>query len=228
MCRPLAAQITFWYRPSVQGPKRHAAWFLRRRTTEKNLSEARFPPLPTSELSARQQEVIDKISGGPRGGIRGPFLALIYNADLADVVQQVGEHLRFKSKLPLALIELSILIVARHWTCQYEWFVHERVARGTTALSDSIIRAIQQGHIPSTMTDEEQTVYDFVARTIRLGGPSDSVYDKAVSLFGRDGVLDLLVTCGYYSMIAMLLNTTQISLPEGTSAPLRELPFGTP
>ena len=173
-------------------------------------------------MSPRQKEVVDKIAGGPRGGVRGPFLALIHHPDLADVVQQVGEQLRYKATLPTALIELAILVVARHWTCQFEWFAHDRFARANTDLPDGIIRALQIGAIPDGMTDEQRVVHDFVVRTIKSGAPSDAVYDEAVQLFGRQGVLDLLVTCGYYSMLAMLLNTAQIGLPEGTTPPLRE------
>lgn len=186
------------------------------------MNDPRFPALDPSAMSPRQKEVSDKIAGGPRGGVRGPFLALIHHPDLADVVQQVGEHLRFKTTLPPALIELAILVVARHWTCQYEWVVHERLARANTELPDGVIRAIQAGSIPDGMSDEQRVVHDFVARTIRSGSPSDMVYDEAALRFGRQGVLDLLAICGYYCMLAMLLNTAQIPLPEGTRPPLRE------
>src|SRR6266446_8667719 len=117
------------------------------------MNEPRFPAVAPAAMSPRQKEVADKIAGGPRGGVRGPFLALIHHPDLADVVQQVGEHLRFKATLPPALIELAILVVARHWTCQYEWFAHERLARANSDLPDGIIRALQIGATPDGMTD---------------------------------------------------------------------------
>ena len=186
------------------------------------MNEPRFPALAPAAMSPRQKEVADKIAGGPRGGVRGPFLALIHHPDLAEVVQQVGEQLRFKSTLSLALIELAILVVARHWTCQFEWVTHERVARTTTDLPEAIIRAIQSGSIPEPMSDDQRAVHDFVIGTIKHGAPNDAVYDDAVTRFGREGVLELIVICGYYSMLAMLLNTAQLPLPEGTVAPLRE------
>ncbi len=186
------------------------------------MSEPRFPVLDVAKMGPRQKEIAEKIAGGPRGGLRGPFVALIHHPELADVIQQVGEHLRFKSTLPAALIEMAILVVARHWTCQYEWVVHERIARANTELPDAIIRAIQVGAIPETMTDEQRIVHDFVIRTIKFGEPSEAVYAEVASRFGREGVLDLIATCGYYCMLAMLLNTAQIPLPQGTTPPLRE------
>src|SRR5258708_38278459 len=56
------------------------------------MNEPRFPALDATTMTPRQKEIADKIAGGPRGGVRGPFLALIHHPDLADVVQHVGEH----------------------------------------------------------------------------------------------------------------------------------------
>jgi 4-carboxymuconolactone decarboxylase len=65
-------------------------------------------------------------------------------------------------------------------------------------------------------------VHDFVAGVFKYGAPADAVHDAMAARFGRQGVLDLLATCGYYSLIAMVLNTARPSLPEGTVPPLRE------
>ena len=113
---------------------------------------------------------------------------------------------------------------ARRWNAQYEWFAHERIARNTTDLPDHIIRAIQVGQIPDNMTPEQQAVFDFVTSAQKYGAPTDAAYDDALKLFGRPGILDLLCTTGYYTMIAMVLNTAKIPLPDGAAVPLRETP----
>ncbi|WP_275559125.1 hypothetical protein [Streptomyces sp. 5-6(2022)] len=150
-------------------------------------------------------------------------MALIHHPDLADVVQQLGEQLRFKSVLPPELFEFAILLVARHWTSQYEWVAHERVARSKTTLPDALIRAVQVGAVPEGMTHEQRVVHDFVVRTMKAGSPDNPVYDEAVALFGRTGVLDLIATCGYYCLIAIVLNTAEIPLPKDVDPPLRTL-----
>ena len=188
------------------------------------MSQPRFPVIEASQMTARQKEVSDAIAGGPRGGVRGPFLALIHHPDLAERVQQLGEHLRFGTTLSAALTEMAILMTARRWNAQYEWFAHERIARNTTDLPDHIIRAIQSGRIPDNMTPEQQAVFDFVLSAQKYGAPTDAAYDEALKLFGRQGILDLLCTTGYYTMIAMVLNTAKIPLPDGAATPLREAP----
>ena len=183
----------------------------------------RFPILTPEEMSPRQKEVAAAIADGPRGGIRGPFLALIHNPELANCVQQLGEHLRFGNTLSLAQIELVVLTVARHWNCQYEWFAHERVARTKTDLADGIIKALALGQTPPNMTVEEATLHALAKESLANGEPSDAVFDQAAKLFGRAGVLDALALTGYYSMLAMILNSSKIPLPEGTPIPLQPL-----
>lgn len=183
----------------------------------------RFPVLTPEQMTPRQKEVADAIAGGPRGGIRGPFLALIHHPDLANCVQQLGEHLRYGAKIAPAHIELIVLTVARHWSSQYEWFAHERIARNTTDLADHIIQALAQGLTPTDMTEEQTVLHTLAQECLAQGHPSDAIYDRAIALFGRPGVLDAIALTGYYSMIAMVLNTAQIPLPDGVAAPLKPL-----
>lgn len=183
----------------------------------------RFPVLTPEQMTPRQKEVADAIAGGPRGGIRGPFLALIHHPDLADCVQQLGEHLRYGAKIAPAHIELIVLTVARHWSSQYEWFAHERIARNTTDLADHIIQALAQGLTPTGMTQEQTVLHTLAQECLTQGHPNDAIYDRAIELFGRPGVLDAIALTGYYSMLAMVLNTAQIPLPDGVVPPLKPL-----
>src|SRR5256714_4412665 len=87
----------------------------------------RFVNLEPERMSPAQKRVHDAIAGGPRGGVRGPFNALLRSPELADRAQKLGEYVRFSSSLPAALNELAILVTARHWTAQYEWYAHHQL-----------------------------------------------------------------------------------------------------
>ena len=70
-------------------------------------------------MTAEQREVAALISAGPRGEVRGPFVALIHNPALARHLQSLGEHLRWKGTLPPKLTELAVLVTARRCSCQH-------------------------------------------------------------------------------------------------------------
>lgn len=182
----------------------------------------RFPAIPPEQMTPAQQEVAAAIAGGPRGSVRGPFLALLHNPPLAMRIQALGEHLRFGTGLPQALVELPILVTARRWNCQYEFFAHARIARNA-GLAEPIIAAIAEGRRPEAMDADQAMVHDFAVATHRDGKPTDALCTAVEARFGKAGVLDLLALAGYYSMLAMVLNTADPALPDGATPPLQPL-----
>lgn len=181
----------------------------------------RFPVLDRASMTPRQREVADEIAAGPRGALKGPFQVLIHHPELASRVQALGEHLRFGTAIARELLEIMILTVARRWSCQYEWSAHARLARDVGVAAD-IIDAIAADHTPARMSSDERIVHDLAHETAWEGAPRAPTLDAALARFGRPGVLDLLAVCGYYSMLAMVLNAAQPPLPAGSSvlAPL--------
>ena len=182
----------------------------------------RFPKLAPEAMTPAQREVAAEISAGPRGEVRGPFLALIHNAELARRIQALGEQLRWNSRLPPKLLELAVLVAARRWTCQFEWFMHEKLAR-KAGLEERIIAAIGKAQMPQGMVKEESLVHAFCLQAHTTGQVDDATFAAAKELFGLDGVLELLALNGYYSMMAMVLNSSGIPLPESAAAPLQPL-----
>jgi len=182
----------------------------------------RFPRLAPDDMTPAQREVAAEISAGPRGEVRGPFLALIHHPALARRIQALGEQLRWNSKLPPQLLELAVLVTARRWTCQFEWFMHEKLAR-KAGVAPAIIDAIAQARMPVSMNKEESLVHAFCLQAHTTGQVDDATFAAARELFGLDGVLELLALNGYYSMMAMVLNSSGIPLPEGNPPPLAPL-----
>ena len=171
-------------------------------------------------MSAAQREVAAEISAGPRGEVRGPFVALIHNAELARRVQQLGEQLRWHSKLPPQLLELAVLVTARRWTCQHEWYMHGKLA-SKAGLDPRIVEAIAQGREPQGMSADEALVYKASRQAHASGRLDDETFAAARERFGLDGTLELLALNGYYSMMAMVLNTAGMPLPDNAAPPLK-------
>ena len=173
-------------------------------------------------MTPRQREVAAQIAAGPRGEVRGPFLALIHHPELAQRLQQLGEQLRWGAKLPPRLVELAVLVTARRWTCQHEWYMHEKLAR-QAGLDDSVIRAVANDASPQGMSREEAAVHSFCRDAHATGRVSDAAFRDIEERFGLDGALELLALCGYYSLMAMVLNTAGLPLPDNAPPPLKPL-----
>jgi len=169
-------------------------------------------------MSPEQREVAALITSGPRGEVRGPYTALLHNPTLAQHLQSLGERLRWKGKLPQKLVELAVLITARKWTCQHEWFVHVELAR-KAGLDNAIIDAIRERREPQAKGDEG-LVYDFCREAHATGRVGDKAFAAVQERFGLDGAIELLVLSGYYSMMAMVLNTAGLPLPGDAKPPL--------
>ena len=78
-------------------------------------------------------------------------------------MQQFGAHIRFKGVFPDALKEFAIMVTARHWTAQYEWVAHSRMAR-EAGVEVAKVEAIAEGKRPQGMSAEETAIYDFAKR----------------------------------------------------------------
>ena len=183
---------------------------------------ARFPRLTPEAMTPAQRAVAAEIAAGPRGEVRGPFIALIHNAELARRMQALGEHLRWHSKLPPALLELAVLFTARKWNCQHEWYMHEKLAR-KAGLEPRIFEAIAEGREPQGMSADQALVYKACRQAHAGGRLDDETFAAARERFGLDGVLELLVLNGYYTAMAMVLNTAGMALPDNAAPPLKIL-----
>ncbi|MGA7983998.1 MAG: carboxymuconolactone decarboxylase family protein [Burkholderiales bacterium] len=182
----------------------------------------RLPPLSKHDMDEAQQRVYDAIVAGPRGGVRGPFDALLRSPELADRLQKVGACVRFESSLPARLAELAILVTARHWGAQYEWYAHRRLAE-KAGLAPAIAEDIAEGRRPAAMQADEAAIFEFCRELHETKHVSDAAWNAALERFGERGVIDLIGTCGYYTLVSMVLNATRHPLPEGVAPPLRPL-----
>lgn len=170
-------------------------------------------------MTDSQRRFHDDIVSGPRGSMRGPFLAWIHSPDFADRAQKLGEYCRFNSVLEPRLSELAILITARNWTAQFEWFAHEPMALAG-GLSPEVIADIRERKTPSFDEADEAAVYAFCMELHREHKVSDATYGKALAQVGEQGMVDLVGVLGYYGLVSMTLNVFEAALPDGVPPPL--------
>lgn len=179
----------------------------------------RLAPLDLNNLTPEQKSVADEIVSGPRGGLRGPFEAWLRSPGLADHAQKLGEHVRFGTSLPRDLSELAIILTGKRWKAQFEFWAHARMAK-EAGIAEDIVEAIRLGTPPTFRRPEEQLIYDFVTEYFATNRVSQPTYDRALAAFGETGVVDLVGTVGYYTLVSMTLNVFEVALPDGVAEPL--------
>ena len=170
------------------------------------------PPDP-NQYSDRQREVADAITAGPRGGLRGPLAMWLHRPELADRAQAFGQYCRFDSSLPPVLSELAILVTARHWSAEYEWFAHKRIAL-EAGLDPAIAEAIRARAEPVFDDPKQEVVYAFAQALHGDKRVPQALYDTAVERLGAAAVVDLVAVLGYYGFVSMTLNVFEVMPPD--------------
>jgi len=177
----------------------------------------RLPPLPDAALSPQQRAAAATIAAGPRGGLYGPFVPLLRSPELMEHTQRLGEYLRYRSAVGARLSELVILVVARHWAQAVEWAIHAPIA-ARAGLSPDVVEAIRRNETPARLGDDEAIVHAFATELIRTQHIGDATFERARARFGEHGVADLLGLCGYYTLLAMVMNGARTAVPPGAPA----------
>jgi 4-carboxymuconolactone decarboxylase len=187
-----------------------------------NMRGNRFAPLTWDSLTQEQIFMVESVLEGKRGSMQGPYNVLLRSPQLGDLAQKFGAHTRFNSSLPLALNELAILLVARFWTAQFVWLAHKAIAI-EAGLDKDLIKAIADRAVPSNLSSLDGktiAVYMFCHELLQTKIVDDKTYAMIVAQFGERGVVDLMGTMSYYTLVSMSLNVDQYPLPDGAVAEL--------
>ena len=175
----------------------------------------RFKEIPPEEMSEAQREVCARLVSGKRGRVPPPFQALLTSPTLCTRAQLLGEYLRYDSALPPRLSELAILVTARFWCAQYEWYMHAMMAK-EGGLDPKIIAAISEKRDPtSLMKEDERALYAFARMLHEKHKVDDATYGEAVRVLGAQAVADLVGLLGYYTLMSMTLNVFEVPVPGG-------------
>ncbi len=178
----------------------------------------RVPEVTPETANPEQRRVIESITGGPRGGLRGPFKVMLHSPKLADGVQSLGGFLRYGTLLEPRISELAIIITGRYLGARVEWVSHSKLAR-EGGLSEDVIQAILERRRPVFKNADEEAAYDLVTELHQHHQVSDVTFQKAVKHFDVQGTCELVGVAGYYTMVGMFLKTFQIEPPENVPKP---------
>ena len=185
-------------------------------------AQERLPTIPPAQYTAEQKQAAADFEAARKVPVFGPFEPLMHSPQMMTLARSMGDYLRYKSAIGTTLSELAILITAREWTQDYEWYVHRPIAVKAD-IKPAIADAIADGRRPEGLSEDESIVYDFTIELHRNKRVSDATFARAEKRFGKQGVVDLTGISGYYTLLAMQLNTAQYALPKD-GVPLKRFP----
>lgn len=181
----------------------------------------RLPRLTPEELTPQQSQLYRSITEGPRqqhasffpvaddaGVLSGPYRAMLLSPDIGSALERVGVAVRYHSDLPSWARELAILTVACHCRSEVEWRAHEELAR-VAGVPDVTIETLGSGS-PTLVDRPAEIAYAFVAELLAHHVSGDT-FDAVAELWSKSGVFQLVITVGYYQIIAGINNAFDIA-----------------
>ena len=173
----------------------------------------RLPTIPLAQYTDEQKKAAEDFAAARKVPVFGPFEPLMHSPQVMSQARAMGDYLRYHSAVGNTLSELAILVTAREWSQDYEWYVHHPIAL-KAGIKPEVAAAIADGRRPAGMSDDEEIVYDFSTELHRNKRVSDRTFERAEKRFGKKGVVDLTGINAYYALLAMQLNVAQYPMPK--------------
>jgi 4-carboxymuconolactone decarboxylase len=175
------------------------------------MAQQRLPTIAPEQYTAEQKKAADEFLAARKVPVFGPFEPMMHSPEVMSIARSTGDYLRYHSAIGNTLSELVILVTAREWSQDYEWFLHQPIAL-KAGISNNVADAIADGRRPTAMSADEEIVYDFVIELQRNKRVSDATFNRAEQRFGKKGVVDMTGIVGYYTFLAMQLNMARYQL----------------
>ena len=134
-------------------------------------------------------------------------------------VNGLNNYLRRESSLPKKIQELAMLVTARELDCQHIWNAHAASAR-TAGVRNEVVDALRDRKELPALPEDEAAVIDYGREFFRTRRVSRGAFQSALEQLGRQGVVELALILGNYSLLALLINSFDTDLPPDRSEPL--------
>lgn len=218
LAKPLPTKVAVGFERSVPGTLSPAEVKSSAKGHEFTLLGDRFQPLTYEQMTPDQQKMTDLAVS--QRGTGGNFNITLRDPDGGQSFFDMGERVRFHMSAPDKLKELTILLTGRYWGAQYEWYVHHRAAV-RAGLSEDKVKDIAEGRRPREMTPDEEAVYNFITELFKTKYVRDTSFGAVRDIVGERGVVDLIVTAGYYQTVSMFMNVDRLPVAANQQAELQ-------
>lgn len=152
------------------------------------------------------------------------FRMLAHAGPTGGRVIALGSALLSQLELPPNFRELAILQVAHESGAEYEWVQHVPLAL-SAGVTQAQVEAIKQRAVPSDLfTSQEQQVLHLTKEVYAGKTISDEDFSEMTQGFTSREIVELVLTIGYYTMLARFLRALAIDLDESAGERLLDTP----
>ena len=181
---------------------------------------ARLPVATRESVPETQRDVFDEMVKGLGSVPRyGPGSVMIHVPKAHRWATGLNHYLRDESSLPKKVQELAMLVTARELDCQHIWNAHAASARKGGVRNEIVDALRERKELPALAADEAAVVH-FGREFFRTHRVSRGAFQAALEQFGRQGVVELGLTLGNYSLLALMINSFDSDLPPDRTEPL--------
>jgi 4-carboxymuconolactone decarboxylase len=182
-----------------------------------------IPYLSHEEIGDEGRAVWDEVVK-TRGGsdfvdINGSSVALqawVQAPSVGGPALALGAAVKYDTSIDRDLTELAIITVGARWKAEFEFWAHSQVALAH-GVEQAVIDAIAEGKEPELTSDRQRIVYRVAKQIVDQGSVEPETFDTTIAELGRTGTTELLALCGYYTMVAFVLNAFGVPLPDGVA-----------
>ena len=183
-------------------------------------SRNRLPLFQMEDLDEDAKKFVASFEGGREAvADSGPRSIRMYSPRVAEYMTRGNQYLRYQAGLDPKLRELAILIAARAMDQQYEWAAHEKAGQ-KAELPQHVIDIVKYGTPITGVADEKQAILIHLGRELLSDHHvSSETFARALELFGRKGLVDIVSLVGHYTATAIMLTAFDQQLrPEDQPA----------
>jgi 4-carboxymuconolactone decarboxylase len=175
-------------------------------------SLSRLPPVQRADLDAEGQRIWDALAGPGKVLTRtGPSAVTMHSPKAAEPIFALNQVLR-KTVAGPKYFELAALVAAREFDQQYEWSAHEPAGL-KAGLDQAVIDAVKYNRDLAGLPEKDATLIRLGRAIFRDHKVSPDLWAKMVTLFGRQGAVEVTMIMADYAMAGFILTAVDQQLP---------------
>jgi 4-carboxymuconolactone decarboxylase len=174
----------------------------------------RYAEIPLDQMTAEQRKGYEHVMR-VRNRCPGPYKIWVENAPIMDLMVPLGAFYTnqsgtTQSSLNDAEIKIATIITCAKWGAAFaigeqELFAEAKGGYSTAGIPAEKVERMIIG-LPVSFDDpRQQAIYDVSTALLNSRYVPKGLYDHAVKLLGNNGVTDLTVLIGYFTMVSLPL-----------------------